>query len=150
MVLQRVLVSLLFILCFEQADASKVVNFKTREISIGKKHLRVWIADTEKKRSQGMMFKTEWPAKIEGMLFIFENEARRSFWMKNTILPLSLAYFDKSGRLFEKADLSPPKSLAQINVDRSTSSKAAKYVIEVPQKWFQKEGVKVGAKLRLL
>ena len=93
MVLQRVLISLFFVLSFDQAYASKIVSFKTRKIAVGDKQLRVWIADTEKKRSQGMMFKTKWPVKIEGMLFIFENEARRSFWMKNTILPLSLAYF---------------------------------------------------------
>lgn len=108
------------------------------------------IADTEAKREQGMMFKTTWPKNAKGMLFIFEDQNRRSFWMKNTLLPLSLGFFDSEGVLLETASMDPPKSLAQVKIDRVLSLKPAKYVLEVPKGWFKKEGVKAGSKLRLL
>lgn len=153
MVLLRVLLSLslLLTLSFDAcAKAETKIEFKTRTVSIGPKTINVWIADTDKKRNQGLMFKTKWPKKIQGMLFIFEGQSRRSFWMKNTYLPLSLGFFDQKGVLLEMASMDPPKSLAQVRVDRVLSAKSAKYVLEVPKGWFKKENIKAGAMLRLL
>jgi uncharacterized membrane protein (UPF0127 family) len=132
------------------AHSDSKIKFKTRAVTIGKKNLSVMIADTEAKREQGMMFKTTWPKNAKGMLFIFEDQNRRSFWMKNTLLPLSLGFFDSEGVLLETASMDPPKSLAQVKIDRVLSLKPAKYVLEVPKGWFKKEGVKAGSKLRLL
>jgi len=149
MVLQKVLISLCFLLFTNAVFAADQIKFKTKLVSVGTKKINVWIADTESKRSHGMMFKTKWPEKIQGMLFVFEGENRRSFWMKNTFLPLSLGFFDSRRVLLETASMDPPKSLAQLRVDRVLSSNAAKYVLEVPKGWFKKEKIKAGAKLRL-
>jgi len=132
------------------SHAKASLNFNTRSIQVGGKTIKVWIADTEVKRTQGMMFKTTWPKNIGGMLFVFKEEGRRSFWMKNTLLPLSLGFFSSSGLLLEKANMDPPKSLAQVKIDRVLSLKPAKYVLEVPKGWFEKQNIEVGSKLRLL
>ncbi len=63
-------------------------------VELGGKSFAVEIADTREKQALGLMFRDEMPAD-KGMLFIFPNEAPRSFWMKNTRIPLDIMYFDK-------------------------------------------------------
>jgi len=152
MVLLKVLLSLFL---FAQpvswgSTQNKLVKMSTSTIKFDRFKLNVWIADTNQKRAQGMMFKTQWPSNIQGMLFIFDKQNRRSFWMKNTFLPLSLGFFNSEGELVEIASLNPPKSLAQVKVDRVLSRKPAKYVLELPKGWFEKQKVQLGAKLQVL
>ena len=63
-------------------------------VDIGGEHFSVEIAETNQKQMLGLMYRDEMPAD-HGMLFIFPNEAPRSFWMKNTRIPLDIMYFDK-------------------------------------------------------
>lgn len=121
-------------------------TFQTRKIKVGHIALKVAIADTTAKRTQGLMFVENWD-KYSGMLFLFPSSRKRVFWMKNTFLNLSLGYFDENKRLFEITDLHPPKSLAQTKVERARSGKPAKYVLEVPMGWFDKNKVQIGATL---
>ena len=159
MVLQKLLfrsvfcITLFFCICLVAASEVKAPKFQVKPVRLNSKNLNVWWADTDKKRTFGMMFKTAWPEKpkkIEGMLFIFEGEKSRSFWMKNTPMSLDIGFFNAQGVLLEKDHLEGVRSISQTKVDRVQSKKSARYVLEVPQGWFKKHQVELGAKLKLL
>lgn len=128
------------------AQPAKGPVFATKTIVLGKHKLLVAIADDDPKRIQGLMNRSSW-GEWQGMLFIFEEEAPRVFWMKNTQLPLSIGFFSKKKILLEMQDLKPPKSIFQKDVDRAFSKKAAQYVLEVPKGWFENNNVAVGTQL---
>lgn len=140
----------LFLFDLSSVSAETKLSFGTKKIKVRNLSLNVMIADDDQKRTKGMMFIEAWPKNTGGMLFIFPTETTRSFWMKNTILPLSLGFFNSKGLLVEMADMNPAKSLAQVDVDRIQTKSKAKYVLEVPQGWFKKNQIKLGAKLRVL
>lgn len=64
------------------------------------------LAETAAQRSRGLMNQTSLSG-YDGMLFVFESDTRGAFWMKDTPLPLSIAWFDASGRLVSTADMEP-------------------------------------------
>lgn len=138
-----------FVLClfvsFVQvaSGAKSEILFEKRKIKIGKQVLTVEIADTDAKKSRGLMFRTKLGA-TEGMLFIFEDEALRSFWMKNTFIPLSIGFFDQKRALVEFFDMEPVKSEMDMSPPNYPTKKAAKYALEVPKGWFQLHKIKVG------
>ena len=74
----------------------------------------------------------------QGMLFIFERDDILSFWMKNTYIPLSIAFITYDGHIIDIKDLYPH------DTNSVTSSRSARFALEVPQGWFNKTGVKVG------
>jgi len=95
------------------------------------------VAETPAQREQGLMFRTE----LEdgnGMLFIFEYSQILSFWMKNTSIPLSIAFINYYGDIIDIQDMQP-------EIEASTySSSLALFALEVPQGWFSRVGVQVG------
>lgn len=95
------------------------------------------VAEKEEERNHGFMERKKIPDGT-GMLFIFEKEQILSFWMKNTPHPLSIAYIDNRGKIRNIYDMTP-FSLTPI---KSTSS--VRYALEVPQGWYEKNGIKVG------
>ncbi len=107
-------------------------------LGIGKAKVTAEIADTDATRSMGMMFR-ETMGENEGMLFVFERPTRASFWMRNTKIPLSIAYIDPSGVILEIHDMQPLD-------ERTTNSTfdTVAYALEVPQGWFTKNGVMAG------
>lgn len=100
------------------------------------------IARTEDERNYGFMNRRHIPDGT-GMLFIFENDQMLSFWMKNTPTPLSIAYIDYAGRIRDIFDMTP-YSLADIN-----STVSVRYALEVPQGWFERDGISKGDLLTL-
>ncbi len=78
----------------------------------------------------------------QGMIFVYDNETVLHFWMKNTYIPLAIAFVDSGGMLLEIKHMKPH--------DRTvvSSSKPAKYAIEANEGWFKKNRVKPGIKLR--
>ena len=98
------------------------------------------IADTEETRNRGFMEREQIPDGT-GMLFVFERDQILSFWMKNTPHPLSIAYIDSTGKI-RNIDHMTPFSMANW-----TSTVSVRYALEVPQGWFEKEGVVVGDKV---
>jgi len=80
----------------------------------------------------------------EGMLFVFPDTAVRSFWMKNTFIPLDVGYFDADGYLIEYHSMEPDN-------DRKTytSSEPALYALEMRRGWFKEKGLKKYAKMTL-
>lgn len=112
------------------------------ELPVGGHIFTVELAQTAAQREQGLMFRQELPAD-SGMLFIFEESAPRAFWMRNTYIPLSIAYIDARGRILEIYDMKP---LSEALV-RSRSP--AKYALEVNQGRFAEVGVSRGDVLDL-
>ncbi|MCL2139406.1 MAG: DUF192 domain-containing protein [Treponema sp.] len=95
------------------------------------------IARTEEERGKGLMFR-EYLPDGEGMLFIFERDQQLSFWMKNTLIPLSIAFISSDGRISEIKDMQPH------NENSVLSSRKVRYALEVPQGWFQRMGIQTG------
>ena len=73
-----------------------------------------------------------------GMLFVFEKDQILSFWMKNTPHPLSIAYINSKGRIIDIFDMTP------YSVNSIVSTGYSRYALEVPQGWFEKNGIKRG------
>ncbi len=105
--------------------------------------LNVEIAANKRDREKGLMFRTSLPQN-SGMLFIFENEQRLSFWMKNTYIPLDIAFIDSQGIIKDIYQMTPLDTSVFYN-----SSTVVKYALEVNQKWFAGNRVTVGSKIGL-
>lgn len=114
---------------------------------IGNQKIQVEIADTQETRNRGLMYRQDL-ADNEGMLFIFDKADFQSFWMKNTKIPLSIGFFDAEKKLFEIQNMEPPLFPdAPLKIYQSKFK--AKYALEVPQNWFQKNKIFPGQKFSL-
>ncbi|MDR1144184.1 MAG: DUF192 domain-containing protein [Spirochaetaceae bacterium] len=98
------------------------------------------LARTERERETGLMFRTELEDG-KGMLFIFEHDQVLSFWMKNTLIPLSIAYIAYDGTIVDIRDMRP-RVLQPVQ-----STRSVRYALEVPRGWFTGAGVKTGDKV---
>jgi uncharacterized protein len=117
-------------------------TLKTAAIMAGGAPVLAEIARTEVERERGLMFRTSLEDG-KGMLFIFDQDERLSFWMKNTRIPLSLAYISSDGTIQQIVELEP-ESLAPVQAERSV-----RYALEAPKLWFGRAGVRVGDRVRL-
>lgn len=98
------------------------------------------VADDRAERSAGLMFRDEMTTD-HGMLFVYPDERPRSFWMKNTTLPLSIAYLSATGRVVSILDMEP------LSTQPVLSGYGAQYALEMSQGWFAQKGVVVGDKV---
>jgi uncharacterized protein len=106
--------------------------------------VRVEIADDASERARGLMHRTAL-AENRGMLFVFPDEERLSFWMKNTLIPLSVAFMDSEGRIVDIQDMKPLDDEPPSYV----SAEPARYALEVNQGFFEERGVEVGDRAEL-
>ena len=104
---------------------------------VGNQHIRVEVAATGADRRLGLMHRQSLP-EDHGMLFIFRAEKVRSFWMKNTPLPLSIAFADSGGQ--DRAHRGPRAPLDGSSMERAP----AKLALEMNRGWFARRGVFVG------
>jgi uncharacterized protein len=112
----------------------------TINASGGKKvEVRVEIADGPFEQQRGLMYRTAL-GENRGMLFVYRSEQPLSFWMKNTRIPLSIAYIDSKGRITDILDMKPLDDKPPHYI----SSKPVQYALEVNQGFFDERGVKVG------
>jgi len=103
--------------------------------------LQVEIAQDEETRSQGLMYREELP-EDQGMLFVFSEQRVLSFWMRNTFIPLDIAFIDSEGKIVDIQRMEP--------LDESklyVSAAPAQYALEVNAGWFERHGVKVGSRV---
>ncbi len=146
-----------FIMCFmsfclsaSATSSSKTYkSFEMVEMQLNGKKFKAYIADTVNKRSLGLMHIHKLPAD-EGVLFVFSESARLSFWMKNTYIPLTIGFFDEEGRLLETLDMEPVRSVAQVEFPSYTSAKKALLALEMNKGWFAKHQIKVGERLHFI
>jgi hypothetical protein len=106
--------------------------------------LEVEVADTPAARARGLMYRT-WLPEYAGMLFVFETPQRLAFWMKNTWIPLSIAFIDASWRVVDIQDMDPPPPGGEIPI--YVSRREAQYALEVNQGFFTRHGIGVGARV---
>ena len=97
-------------------------------VELGGKTFSVEIADSQQEQALGLMFRDSMPAD-EGMLFVFPNEAPRSFWMKNCRIPLDIMYFDKELKMVSISANTPPCRVSRCPSYPSTGP--AMYVLEL-------------------
>ena len=138
---------LLVSLCYlYHAFAQEPVHFEKAKISLGGTNLLVEVADTNEKREHGLMNRTSL-AENSGMIFIFEEEQPLSFWMKNTLIPLDIGYFDKHKTLIDIQSMQPTSPM-EMQPKVYPSKKPAQYALEMPVNWFTRHKVKIGAQYK--
>ncbi len=119
------------------------ITFDKAVIGLNNKRLLVEVADTPVKHKVGLMFRKSLK-KDRGMLFIFDYPQILSFWMKNTLIPLDIGFFDENKRLFEVFSMKPKSNRVY------SSSNRAKYALEVNRGWFKKSNIAFGSRFIIL
>ena len=104
---------------------------------MGNRRVSAEIAATPDSRRRGLMFRESLP-EDHGMLFLFPRDRVLGFWMKNTPLPLSIAYADADGRIVRIADLEPHSE------STVSSGTPARYALEMSRGWFARNAVLEG------
>ena len=120
-----------------QSPVSTIVNSLGERIPV-----QVEIADTDAERQTGLSGRTTL-AEDAGMLFVFDQEQPLSFWMKDTLIPLSIAYISADGRIVDIQDMQP------LDETPHPSAEPAQYALEVNQGFFTERGVAVGDTVEL-
>jgi uncharacterized membrane protein (UPF0127 family) len=130
----------------DSSGAAKASDLRTLTIDSGREEVevRVEIADSPDEQARGLMERTAL-AQDRGMLFVFPDEEVRSFWMKNTLIALSIAYMDSEGRIVDLQDMKPLDD----EEPHYVSSDPAKYALEVNEGFFEEHGVAVGDRAEL-
>ncbi len=113
----------------------------TIELTAGMHVIHAEVAQTSQQQQIGMMYRKEMGAN-EGMLFADGQASQRCFWMRNTLLPLSIAFIGDDGSIVNIADMQPQSDASHC------SAKPVRYALEMRQGWFAKRGIKAGFKLR--
>ena len=113
----------------------------TTKLTIGTTTLTAEIAATNEHRSTGLMYRFSL-APESGMLFVFDAPRPLSFWMRNTYVPLSIAFIDSQGTILNIEDMAPKD-------ERSTwSAGSALYALEMRKGWFGQKGIGAGARVQ--
>ena len=113
------------------------------KIALAGKTIPVEIAETEELREHGLMFRESMPAN-EGMLFVFQEARQLNFWMKDTLIPLSIGYFDKDKKLIDIQEMVPAVVGAQEPIIYPSKGSAL-YALEMNKNWFSKNKIKLGS-----
>lgn len=107
------------------------------ELSAGMHRIEAEVAATPESRQTGMMLRTSMPPH-RGMLFVFPEIAKHCMWMRNTLLPLSVAFLDEKGQILNVEDMQPKTE------DNHCSAKPARYALEMNLGWFRSRGLGAG------
>ena len=112
----------------------------TIELSAGMHRIEAEVASNNAERATGLMNRPSMPIH-RGMLFVFPEAGVQCFWMKNTLIPLSIAFLDDAGRIVQIADMQPQ------SLDNHCSVKPVRFALEMNAGWFKSRGLAVGAKI---
>lgn len=129
--------SLVFFLLLTSAAA---LAAPTIELSAGMHRIEAEVASNNAERATGLMNRPSMPIH-RGMLFVFPEAGVQCFWMKNTLIPLSIAFLDDAGRIVQIADMQPQ------SLDNHCSSKPVRFALEMNAGWFKSRGLAPGAKI---
>ncbi len=99
------------------------------------------VARTPQQQQIGLMHRSSMPAN-SGMLFVFDEKAQRCFWMRNTLIPLQIAFIDDDGRIVNVEEM---KALDESN---HCAARPVRYALEMNTGWFDKRGLKAGSHIK--
>jgi uncharacterized membrane protein (UPF0127 family) len=132
-------------LCFAvvaaQAQTGPQPRLPTIDLQAGMHIIKTELAITPEQQAAGMMFRREMGSN-EGMLFVSDQPAQRCFWMRNTLVPLSIAFLADDGSIVNIADMEP------LSERSHCSEKPVRFALEMNRGWFAKRGLKPGARLQ--
>ena len=130
------------VLAFATAVAaqSALAQLPTMELTAGIYVIRAEVAYSFETRAQGLMFRKYLGAN-EGMLFVFPQAEAHCMWMKNTLIPLSVAFLDAHGKIVSISEMQPQTETAHC------AAAPAKFALEMSGSWFATKGIKPGATL---
>ncbi|HUP96740.1 MAG TPA: DUF192 domain-containing protein [Usitatibacter sp.] len=120
--------------------ASAEARLATATLKMGAHALKVEVVKSDADRSKGLMYR-EKLGRDDGMLFIFDEPAYHSMWMKNTLIPLSVAFVDAQGVILNILDMEPQ------TLDSHMSAGPSIYAIETNKGWFAAKKIKAGDKV---
>ena len=121
-----------------QTTAQKLESIR---LSAGMHVIQAELARTPDEHSTGLMFRKTMGTN-EGMLFAFEHVSQQCFWMKNTLLPLSVAFIADDGSVVNIDDMKPQ------TLQSHCSTQPVRFVLEMNEGWFAKRGIKAGSKIQ--
>jgi uncharacterized protein len=125
--------------CQLKNSDSSPFGLRIVQLKIADSSLFAEVADTPQTSANGLMFRDSLPDD-HGMLFVFEKPERASFWMRNTKIPLSIAYIDSAGKILEIESLKP---LDETPV--ASASGEVAFALEVNEGWFKRNRILPGA-----
>ena len=99
------------------------------------------VADDQTKRMQGLMYRKQ-IVDNDGMVFVFDQPNHHCMWMKNTLVPLSVAFVDEQGNILNVANMEPLSEVSHC------AKGPAKYALEMRQNWFKQKGVGEGSNIK--
>ncbi len=123
------------------AQSGPQPRLKTIELTAGMHVIQTELALTPEQQQIGMMFRRTMGPN-EAMLFVEETPGVRCFWMRNTYVPLSIAFIADDGTVVNIADMKPLSEASHC------SAKPVRFALEMNQGWFAKRGIKAGSRLR--
>ncbi len=110
------------------------------ELTAGFYRIEAEVAADDANRMQGLMHRRSMSSN-QGMLFVFPQTGHHCMWMRNTYLPLSVAFLDEDGRIVNIENMQPQTE------DSHCAAKAARYALEMNLGWFSSKGIKPGARV---
>lgn len=110
------------------------------ELTAGFYRIEAEVAANQKNRMQGLMHRRSMQPN-EGMIFVFTQEDRHCMWMRNTFLPLSVAFLDSEGRILNIEDMEPQTE------DNHCAAAPARFALEMNKGWFAAKGIKPGQRI---
>lgn len=123
---------LAFLPYFAYSSALPVIDLK-----IDKNIIKAEVASTVSSQQLGLMYRKSMPEQ-NGMLFVFEQKAGHCFWMKNTLLPLSIAFIDDEGKIVNIEEMKPQSE------ENHCPLKPIRYALEMNSNWFEKRQLGAG------
>lgn len=118
-------------------------QLKTVNLKAGQQVIRAEVAETEAERGRGLMYRKSLPEN-GGMLFVYGAPVRTCMWMKNTAIPLSVAFIDRNGVILNIEEMKP------FTTDSHCSEGWVYYALEMNAGWFAKNGLVPGSRIERL
>jgi uncharacterized protein len=123
-----------------QAQSGPQPKLPTTPLTIGIHVVQAELAVTPEQQATGMMFRTRMGTN-EGMLFVNDDAGVRCFWMRNTLVPLTIAFIADDGTIVNTADMEPRSEKSHC------SAQPVRFALEMNLGWFAKRGIKPGARI---
>lgn len=119
---------------------SRNLDFKKKEIRIGKKKMVAFLADTPRKMTVGLMFRESMKPN-ECMLFVFPNDGQHPIWMRNMRFPIDIVWYNHDNRVVDFVEAAKPSS--RMNFSGYHSKRPARYVVEFNAGFVKKNRIKI-------